>query len=385
MLMRKSHKRPWLLDDRWVQTILCCGTVLLLLAFVILRYEGFFAMLHSLLRTLRPLLLGILFASILHRPFCRFQSDLHRLAGVMRLHPSEKQIRGLAIGATVAMTLLIVVGIVCIILPQLSGSVRLLSENFTFYRENLIAWLHSHRFSVILDWFSGQRMTRITQALQTYLPTVLAKTYDYTANLLSAVLDIGIGAVFSVYLLADAKRLKQQASQIAIRVCGQTKAHLLARGIRLICTTFARFFSSQLTEALILGSLCYVGMLLFHFPFPVLISVLIGITNIIPYVGPVVGTIPCAVILLLVKPDCAFWFVLFIIILQQLESNVIYPRIVGHSIGLPPAWVLSAIVIGGGLWGIAGLLFGIPLTAVLYTLLFGEKSFDSPPNGQSSE
>lgn len=369
----KQQKRPWFLEDRLLHTIVLGGGILLLLAFVILRYEGFFAMLRYLLGTIRPLLLGILFASVLNRPFRRFETDFLRLAKKTRLRAPEKRCRIAALIATILMTLAIAAGIVCIVLPQLSASIGLLSAHFSFYTENLRQWLTAHRLGFILDWLAGEQAGRLMEMLKEYLPTVLAKTYDYTAGLVSCIVDIGIGAVFSVYVLADGERLKGQAAQIAERVLGKPRKERAARGTRMVCMTFARFLSSQLTESLILGSLCYVGMVIFSFPYPVLISVIIGLTNIVPYVGPIVGTIPCLLILLLVKPDCALWFLLFIVVLQQLESNLIYPRIVGHSIGLPPAWVLSAIVIGGGLWGIAGLLFGIPLTAVVYTLLFGEE------------
>lgn len=367
------QKQTPLYRDRLLHIIILGGGALLLLAFVILRYEGFFAMLRYLLDTLRPLLLGVLFASILNRPFRRFEAALLKLNRRRKNRFSQRFCRVGALFATVLMTLLILGGIVCVILPQLRQSIGLLTEHSAFYGENLRQWLTANRMEFILQWLSGQQASRMMEMAKEYLPTVLAKTYDYTAGLIRCVIDIGIGAVFSVYLLADGERLKKQAASIVQRLVGKKRQQRLAEGTRMICMTFARFFSSQLTEALILGCLCYVGMLIFSFPYPVLISVIIGVTNIVPYVGPIAGTIPCAAILLLVKPDCALWFVLFIIVLQQLESNLIYPRIVGHSVGLPPAWVLTAIVIGGGLWGIGGLLIGVPLTAVIYTLLFGKE------------
>ncbi len=370
--MEQPNKTP-LYRERLLHIIIAGGAALLLLAFVILRYEGFFAMLRYLLETVRPLLLGLLFASVLNRPFRRIESDLLHLRRHKRFRVSERCCRILALMATVLVAVLILTGILCVIVPQLSHSIGLLTEHSAFYGENLRQWLTANRLEFVLEWLSGERAGRLMEMAREYLPTVLAKTYDYTADFLGCVADIGIGAVFSVYLLADSERLKAQAADIVARVVGKARQQRLAHGTRMICMTFARFFSSQLTEAVILGSLCYVGMLLFSFPYPVLISVIIGLTNIVPYVGPVIGTIPCVVILLLVKPDTALWFLLFIIVLQQLESNLIYPRIVGHSVGLPPAWVLSAIVIGGGLWGIAGLLFGVPLTAVIYTVLFDRK------------
>ena len=146
-----------------------------------------------------------------------------------------------------------------------------------------------------------------------------------------------------------------------------------ARRARLTCDTFARFLSSQFKEALILGVLCWLGMKLFHFPYPALCSVIIGVTNIVPYLGPVIGAVPCALLMLLVKPSAVLWFLLYLTVLQQIESNLIYPRVVGSSIGLPPAWVLGAIVLCGGLFGAAGLILGVPFAAVVYALLFPEE------------
>ncbi|MDD5946257.1 MAG: AI-2E family transporter [Oscillospiraceae bacterium] len=380
--MEQPDKTP-LYRERLLHIIIVGGGVLLLLAFVILRYEGFFAMLRYLLKTVRPLLLGVLFASVLNRPFRRIETDLLRLRKHRHCPLSPRQCHVLALLITVLLTLLILAGIVCVILPQLTQSVSLLTEHSAFYGENLRQWLAANSPPFLLEWLSGEQAGKLMEMAKEYLPTVLAKTYDYTADFLGCVADVGIGAVFSVYLLADGQRLKSQAADIVRRVVGKERQQWLASSTRMICMTFARFFSSQLTEAVILGSLCYVGMLLFAFPYPVLISVIIGLTNIVPYVGPVVGTIPCVAILLMVKPDTALWFLLFVIVLQQLESNLIYPRIVGHSVGLPPAWVLSAIVIGGGLWGIAGLLFGVPLTAVIFTVLFGKQ--DGEPSQQCKQ
>lgn len=370
--MERPDKTP-LYRERLLHIIVVGGGVLLLLAFVILRYEGFFAMLRYLLKTVRPLLLGVLFASVLNRPFRRIETDLLRLRGRRWFTLSARRCHALALLITVLFILFILAGIVCVILPQLRQSVGLLTEHSAFYGENLRQWMAANSPAFLLEWFSGEQASKLMEMAKAYLPTFIAKTYDYTAGFLGCVADVGIGAVFSVYLLADGERLKSQAADIIRRIVGKERQQWLADSTRMICMTFARFFSSQITEAVILGSLCYVGMLLFSFPYPVLISVIIGLTNIVPYVGPVAGTIPCAVILLLVKPDTTVWFLLFIIVLQQLESNLIYPRIVGHSVGLPPAWVLSAIVIGGGLWGIAGLLFGVPLTAVIYTALFDQQ------------
>lgn len=343
------------------------GAVLLLLAFIILRYEGFFAAVGYVLHALRPLLLGILFATMLSPSYERLRSDL--TAHALRRHKSPKTriIRIAALTGAALPPLLIFVSIICVLIPQLSTSLRLLGDNLGAYGDTLRRWFARYPQSPWNAVLPAERLTEMMQQMQRSLPELLLKTYGHTAAVLRCLADIGIGAVFSMYLLADRDRLLSQLDRIAARFSPRGTVWL--RRLRLICETFARFVTSQLKEALILGALCFLGMLLFHFPYPLLISVLVGITNIVPYFGPVAGAIPSMLLILLVDPKKALWFLLFVVILQQIESNLIYPRIVGGSVGLPPVWVLAAIVTGGGLFGITGLLLGVPAAAAAYALL----------------
>ena len=183
--------------------------------------------------------------------------------------------------------------------------------------------------------------------------------------------------MFSLYLLMDRQRLQSQLAALCGLTMPPAALRRWARRARLTCETFARFLTSQLKESLILGVLCWAGMVLLGFPYPVLISVLIGMTNIVPYLGPLIGTVPCVLLLLLVRPGAVLWFLLYVVILQQVESNLIYPRVVGQSVGLPPAWVLGAIVLCGGLFGAVGMLLGVPLAAVAYAVLFPDENGDS--------
>lgn len=356
--------------------ILAAGTILLLLAALLLNMQSVCAFLFRLLHTLRPLLLGILFASMLEPSYKRLCSDFSRFAA--RRHAGRTGwIQPVSLIGAMLPPVLILVSIICVLVPQIMNSVHLISDNITLYSDNLRAWFARYSETRLAQLIPQTQLEAWLTALQDDIPALLRKTYDYTAALLGALLDLGIGAVFSLYLLADKPRLLRQMMQL----CGTIPARarllrILQRG-RLVCETFARFLSSQCKESLILGGMCWLGMQLFHFPYPVLISAVIGITNIVPYIGPLAGTIPCALLLLMVQPRAAIWFVLYIVLLQQLESNLIYPRVVGHSIGLPPAWVLAAIVIGGGLFGMAGLLLCVPLAAVLYAVLFPEESGQS--------
>ncbi|MBR4201490.1 MAG: AI-2E family transporter [Oscillospiraceae bacterium] len=358
--------------DATVRRIVTAGAILLGIAAVLLHIEAIPLLLGKLLHVFRPLLLGILFASMLSPAYERLCADFGRAADRRKIQ-KRGWIRPISLFGAMLPPVLVLVSIICILIPQIMNSVRLISDNLSLYSDNLRTWFSRYSETRLAQLISPEQLEAWLAAFQNDAPALLRKTYDRTAALLEALLDIGIGAVFSLYLLADKPRLFRQMMQL----CGSfpSRARLLRiweRG-RLICNTFARFLSSQCKESLILGVMCWLGMQMFHFPYPVLISAVIGITNIVPYIGPLAGTVPCALLLLMVQPRAVIWFLLFILLLQQIESNLIYPRVVGHSIGLPPAWVLAAIVTGGGLFGMAGLLLGVPLAAVLYTILFPDE------------
>ncbi len=364
-----AKRNPWheTLRSSAFRLIVLSGAALLLLAFVILRYEGFFAAVRCILRAFRPLLLGLLFATMLCPSYLRLKDDFTAFSA--RRHPDRnaRWIKFAALTGAALPPLLICASVICVLIPQLSASLRLLTDNLGSYSQTVQHWLAKYPQTTWNTWLSAEKLNALLEQAQNNLPALLMKTYDHTASVLRCLADIGIGAVFSLYLLADRDRLMRQVYTAAEKIIPNSRLWL--HRFRLICETFAKFLTAQFKEALILGALCFLGMMLFHFPYPVLISVLIGLTNIVPYFGPVAGTIPSMLLILLVQPKSALWFLLFVVILQQVESNLIYPRIVGDSVGLPPVLVLSAIVIGGGLFGISGLLLGVPTAAACYVLL----------------
>ena len=369
-----QNPRGGLLQDPVFRAVTAAGGLLLLGAFAAWHYNALLSAAGGLLHILRPLLLGVLFATMLEPPFTRLQTDFARFACKHHRNPAAKWIMPFSLAGAVIPPLAVLCSIVCILIPQLMQSVRLFTENFGFYSSNLQGMMSRYADTALAKTVPAARIEELLGSLQTRLPEFLRKTYDYTASAVEVLLDLGIGTVFSLYLLADRHRLSAQFRTVCTRLAGKQRTARITAQARRVCSTFARFLSSQCKEALMLGALCWLGMTLLHFPYPVLISVIIGVTNIVPYIGPLAGTVPAVLLLLLIQPRSAVWFVVFIVVLQQLESNLIYPRVVGSSVGLPPAWVLAAIVICGGLWGAGGMLLGVPLAAVLYAVLFPEEA-----------
>lgn len=379
-------------NNRLAKTIVISGSILIIVAFVILRYEGFFGMLSGILSVFRPIIIGCVIAFTLNRPMNFFHIQYRKLFAViknfLRRKKHEKKIK-LASGkapfiaacvTTYFLTIAFLVAVICFVIPQLSDSITLFGNNVNDYIANFEKFIDSHKNS--FETFFGEKINfaEITDNiiskvkeeiinLSEYIPDVLAATMDITSGIIGAIIDIILGIVFSIYILLDKQSLKKNAkiiTQIAIK--GE-RYNKFEKVLRIAYDTFSNFISGQLFDALLLAILCFVGMTLFGFDYAPLISIIIGLTNMIPVAGPIIGTIPGAAILLLVNPVDAVWFVVFVIVIQQIDSNLIYPKVVGNSVGLPSLWVLFAITIGGGLAGVMGMVLGVPILSIIYALI----------------
>ena len=192
---------------------------------------------------------------------------------------------------------------------------------------------------------------------------------ELTSGLVSMVVTIVLALVFSVYMLSGKERLLAQCRRMLRAYVPETIAVPLLEVVRLTGSTFSRFVTGQLIEACILGGLCAIGMLFIQADYAPLIGVVVGFSALIPVAGAYLGALLSAVLLVMVSPLKALTFLVFLVILQQIEGNVIYPKVVGSSLGLPGIWVLAAVTVGGGLMGLAGVLFSVPIASVVYTLL----------------
>jgi predicted PurR-regulated permease PerM len=211
--------------------------------------------------------------------------------------------------------------------------------------------------NTLMDW--GKNSTSILLG-----STISAITYVFgiTFNLI-------IGFIFSIYLLYSKERLARQMKRLLYAYLSEHKADRILYIGRLANRVFYQFVTGQMLEAVILGLLCFAGMLVLRIPFAPVASILVFITAFIPLFGAFIGTAVAAFIILMVSPAKALWFILFIIVLQQFEGNVIYPRVMGNSVGLPAMWVLFAVTVGGSTFGIVGMLLAVPVTSIVYTLL----------------
>ena len=211
------------------------------------------------------------------------------------------------------------------------------------------------------------------KTLLTYITSsatsLLGGTVNFVVELTGGLVNAVVGFIFGLYILLDKEKLKLQLNNLLRAALPEKRYTGLVYVANLTSRTFAKFISGQCIEACILGTLTWLGMLLFRFPYAPMIGALVGLTALVPILGAVVGTVVGAFMIMMINPVQAIWYILFLQVLQQIEGNLIYPRVVGSSVGLPPIWVLAAVTLGGSLAGIVGMLFAVPVASVAYALV----------------
>ncbi len=388
------------LEDKRTRSFLIVGVILVTFAFLFIKYDGFMHAMDKLLNVVRPVLIGGFIAFALKKPLdfvYKINQKRYDKIYNKKLEKLKKKNNGvlpaqlpkkstipfkLSVFTVYIVVVLILILLIIIIVPQLAESVRFFSDNIDEYYSNIERMFKRYYYrdqnQMIIKWIEDLNLLDKINNFTEYIPDLLMKTFGFTANILRTVIDLFLGIVLSVYIIAEKSHLTNQGERIIKRFCKPQKSEVIFKYIHLVSDKFSDFISGQLTEAFILGMFCFIGMKIFGFEYAILISTIIGITNLIPIVGPIIGTIPGAFILLLAKPTDAIWFIVFVIVLQQIESNFIYPRVVGESMGLPALWVSIAVIVGGGLQGILGMIIAIPLMSVIYSIL--KEKVDEEPH-----
>lgn len=358
------------MDKKMVRSILLIITYAVGLVLVLLKFDDLGGLAQNVLGIFRPLFIGFAIAFVLNRP-CRFFDRLYSRA--LRKHKAPGLARGLAVVTSYLVLILAISAIFSFVLPKLSDSIQLFINSMGGYIVNLQSWANElmakfHLDTLDLSGLSStlRKMLETTfNAITNAAPQVLA----FTSSIISAVVTLVLAIVFSIYMLSGQEKLLRQCRRVLRAYVPQKPADAITDVVHLTAATFTRFVTGQLVEACILGGLCALGMLFIQADYAPLIGVVIATSALIPVAGAYLGAILSAFLLVMVNPVKALIFIIFLLILQQIEGNVIYPRVVGTSIGLPGIWVLTAVTVGGGLMGLLGVLVSVPIASVLYTLL----------------
>ena len=355
------------MDKKLFKHLILLITYAVVLVVVIVKIDTVAGWLSAILSAFQPLFIGFAVAFVLNRP-CNFFARLYEghLPGRTR-----QAARPLAVVTAYVILLAILAVLISLVVPELINSLQTFVNNMGTYAANLqglydwvvqtldLEALADLNLSAIINDTLNKVLSGVLDALTTTVPHLISMT----GVVVSAVVTGVLALVFSIYMLIGGPRLTAQCRRLAITYLPGRVADPLLSVTRLTADTFTRYVSGQLTEACILGVLCFLGMCLFQFDYAPLISVIIGVSALIPVAGAYIGAAVAVLLLVMIEPMQA---------VQQLEGNIIYPRVVGTSLGLPGIWVLAAVTVGSSLLGFVGLVISVPVTAVLYTLLKGD-------------
>ena len=351
--------------------VLAAGCILF--AWLVLDTARATTMFSVVWNLISPFVVGAGIAFVFNVPMRAIERQLAdiRRAGFRRL---------LSIVLTILCLVLIIMFVFELLIPQIRLTVASLSQTIPVFIEGLAAklmvmmqdhpelraWIQEALKLESLDW--NTILTETLGFLSNQMSTVMGGAVSVIGSVTGAIINTVVSIAFAIYCLARKEILARQGRRLLYSLISENHADQVIRVLRLTNSTFSNFISGQCLEACILGCLFAVAMAIFKMPYISLVSVVIGVTALIPVVGAFVGCILGAFFILVNSPLQALTFVIMFLVIQQLENNLIYPKVVGKSVGLPGIWVLAAVTIGGGAFGILGMLLGVPTCAVIYTL-----------------
>ena len=341
-----------------------------IIIFALVNFDKIITTFNYVLNILSPFIVGVLLAFVLN-VLIKFIET--KIFGKIKKGKVWKKIkRPISITVSLILVGLIIYFVMNLLVPQLRNSVSLFTDTLPEYKEDIINILEKFDVEETTANKVGEYLDNFTKVITDYIKgnskDVLSITTEVATSIISIVSKGIISIVFAIYIIAQKETLKRQVDKL-MNAYLKPKVSNKIRDIAVMSNkTFSNFVTGQCLEAIIFGLLCFFGMLILRLPYASTISVVLGFTALIPVFGAIIGTILGAFLILMVSPVKAIIFVVFVIVLQQLEGNLIYPKIVGKSIGLPGMWVLFSVTIGASIAGIWGMLIATPLFSVLYSI-----------------
>ncbi len=344
---------------------------------VVLNIGSFFSGVSKVLSLLNPLIIGFIMAFVLNILLKKVEGLLYRLPApkegsrMAGAFPAFCRVLGIIISILLLAALIVLV--IGLLVPAIKEAWSMLLAEFPGY------WTHLQEIAGDISARYGlEELTlpdlsvnyeKVVDLLEQFFTTGFSSAMGFMTSLVSAITNMLLGFVFAIYILAGKEKMGAQT----VRVVKAYTSEKVSDEIFYIAgeanRIFSKFIIGQVADATILGCMCFVGMLIFSFPYAGMIAVLIGFTALIPIFGAFIGTAIGAFLILMVSPVKAFWFIIMVVVLQQVDGQLVYPRVVGSSVGLPAIWTLLAVLAGGSAGGLMGMLFGVPLVGLVYALI----------------
>lgn len=346
-------------------------TIIVIFAFINISYLWTF--IKYIIAIFMPFIIGAMMAFVLNVLLNVVENKLFKKLNKKNTKTWKKLKRPVSLVTTFIIIIAIIALILGLIIPQLKNTVELFTENFDSYKTQSVELLEKVGIEKKTINKLNNNIENIQEEATKYISKnsdkIMQTTVGVATTVAGTVTTIVLGMVFAIYILLKKEDLTRQFKKLARAYLPEKRQTTLKEISTLSNKTFGNFVSGQCIEALIIGLLCFIGMLILQIPYAPTIAVLVGFTALIPVFGAFIGTAIGAFLILMVDPTKALVFVIFIIILQQLEGNLIYPKVVGNSVGLPGIWVMVAVTVGASIGGILGMLLSVPVCSILYSIL----------------
>lgn len=379
--------RRWKIEKKYVMlAVLTLVIILISLVFNNLLEQGdkYTSIRSAIKGTFSPIIGGFILAYLLN-PILKFTERTLFTPLAKKIYTKKdaeqkqkKFSRALGVITTLALFLLLVIGGLCLVIPQIYDSILKIIQDVPSYYREIEQWIkglleEENEVSIyvlsLLDSAYLQVMEYVNSVLIPNMDTIVKKITTGIVGGIKITLDIVLAVIMSIYVLFEKERLVAYGKKLAYSYLTKKHANSLVSGVRYVDHVFGGFINGKIIDSFIIGMLCYMFMVIVNFEYTVLISIIVGVTNVIPYFGPFIGAIPSIFLLLVTEPKQGLIFAVFVLILQQLDGNVIGPLILGDRLKLSGMWILIAILVGGGLFGVMGMILGAPTLACIYALL----------------
>ena len=359
--------------------IFIVGALLIIFNQIVGNYESFSEGVGTINTIISPFIYGFVMAYLLSPIYNATVRGLYKLLG--KYFKNKQRLFSFCklVASVVAVVCLIgaVAGLIALIVPQviesLTGILKSLPQRLTQLSalfNDITSKMDNKRLAMKMSEIYAQAQTNLIELAQTKLlpgmGTLVGQVSTQVLLTLKTMMNVMIGVMACVYMLNSKERFQGQFKKVILATLPKEKAEAVFDFAKFTNRTFGGFINGKIIDSIIIGIICFILMKIFGFPYPILISAIIGITNVIPFFGPFIGAIPAAIIILLVSPIHALYFLILIFILQQVDGNIIGPAILGNTTGIASFWVLFSIVIGGGLFGFIGMVLGVPVFAIIY-------------------
>jgi len=332
----------------------------------------------SFFNTVKPIFYGFIIAYILN-PIMNFIERLFKKQKKLKFK-TKKSLRAWTLVLTYLFAFTVVAIFLLIITPNLTASVNLLVSNISVYSKNLNGLIQEiissaqgylENIPILSDQLENfaKAFEDITGTLVDWIKDLFPTAVGFISRISVGVSNFIVGLVVSMYMLGDKEKFIAQIKKFSLAVVKQKYVDRAIKLLRFVHVTIGSFLNGKIIDSLIIGVITFITLSLFRIPFPLLLSVIIAITNILPFFGPIIGAVTCIFLLLMIEPMQAVWFAILILIIQQVDGNIIGPKILGKTTGISALWVVVSILVGNALFGFWGMLLGVPVCAVLYALM----------------